>query len=1043
MSNDFYNHGSFPTTGSAATSASMRAELDLIAAGFDKMPDLTGTQDRLIVVNSSSTGLTTTNLLSLTPAGFVGIGTFPNPPLTPLHVNGNGGELVRLSINVDATAQQEPAIGFASRVTDTNPAVKISALEYDLSDRRASLLFYTRELDTDSLPTERMRITHDGLVGIGTGTPSQELHLYKDSNSVTSVYVENPNAGSSAATNLVLAPETGTAVFIAGSSTYGGSAITGGALGAGLYTSSGLTNGLSVGASAGPLKFFSGSTSVERARIDSNGRVIVGATTAPPTVETISPLASLSSAAGATDAQDFGIYNYQNAGGTARVRVGSKIFFARSRSGTVGSLGGIVSSGDILGQMRFSGDDGAALITGAEITSEVDGTPGTNDMPGRLVFSTTADGASTPTERMRIDSAGDVGIGTTTPITKLEVSGNNNTTWSVTASITGATMDVTAVAAGTIAVGDLVFASGVSPYTRVTAFGTGSGGNGTYTVSVFQTVASTTLNGAPTYGNTIIRITDTDTGAAAGQPTGALQFFTSDGSTPTAGVGAYVASINESNTPDSALVFGTRDNAGGGVDANERMRIDSSGNVGINTTSPAVKINVVGGTTSGAVDDAALFSGGVAGVAGSGAAIYLSGANTVARGVAIAGINTNGAGNAHAMTFSTSASTAAPTERMRIGEDGRLQINGANGLTSALVSTAGNFPLAAGVTAYQFRADATFDAANTSAVGFGSTYDFPSSGTFTSSYQFFAANIPALTGTAAVTNNYGVYVAAQTVGTNIYGVSSNIDAATDRWNFYAGGTADNYFAGKVGIAQTTPQKELHITSGATTGAMLRFENTITGIASGNAYGTIEFFGNDNSPSANGVRAKIDGVASNTTGATQLRFYATPSASTTQTLGLTVTTSGITTTGITATGTITQNNVAMSTGSVTMSSADTQVDVDITANFPASVSYGQYMMVDTQGVYLPSGATYATSSRLFKSWAQNIAWNGTTYVIAGAVLKYAAYNQDATNFPAGAVNASKVLTVVSTTQVLLRFQNRTTPAAGSNTYFTYKLEVHTV
>jgi hypothetical protein len=32
-------------------------------------------------------------------------------------------------------------------------------------------------------------------------------------------------------------------------------------------------------------------------------------------------------------------------------------------------------------------------------------------MPGRLVFSTTADGASTPTERMRIDSAGSVGIG--------------------------------------------------------------------------------------------------------------------------------------------------------------------------------------------------------------------------------------------------------------------------------------------------------------------------------------------------------------------------------------------------------------------------------------------------------------------------------------------------------------------------------------------------------------------------------------------------------------------------------------------------------
>ena len=40
--------------------------------------------------------------------------------------------------------------------------------------------------------------------------------------------------------------------------------------------------------------------------------------------------------------------------------------------------------------------------------AEVDGTPGSGDMPGRLVFLTTLDGASTATERMRIKSAGQV-----------------------------------------------------------------------------------------------------------------------------------------------------------------------------------------------------------------------------------------------------------------------------------------------------------------------------------------------------------------------------------------------------------------------------------------------------------------------------------------------------------------------------------------------------------------------------------------------------------------------------------------------------------
>lgn len=60
---------------------------------------------------------------------------------------------------------------------------------------------------------------------------------------------------------------------------------------------------------------------------------------------------------------------------------------------------------------RFDYYDGASFISAAEISVVVDGTPGTNDMPGRLVFSTTADGASTPTERMRIASAGQIGIG--------------------------------------------------------------------------------------------------------------------------------------------------------------------------------------------------------------------------------------------------------------------------------------------------------------------------------------------------------------------------------------------------------------------------------------------------------------------------------------------------------------------------------------------------------------------------------------------------------------------------------------------------------
>jgi hypothetical protein len=71
----------------------------------------------------------------------------------------------------------------------------------------------------------------------------------------------------------------------------------------------------------------------------------------------------------------------------------------------------IVSNGDTLGGIYFSGYDGSAFLRSATIEGFVDATPGANDMPSRLGFFTTPDGSASPTERMRIDSSGNVGIG--------------------------------------------------------------------------------------------------------------------------------------------------------------------------------------------------------------------------------------------------------------------------------------------------------------------------------------------------------------------------------------------------------------------------------------------------------------------------------------------------------------------------------------------------------------------------------------------------------------------------------------------------------
>lgn len=315
----------------------------------------------------------------------------------------------------------------------------------------------------------------------------------------------------------------------------------------------------------------------ERVRIDSVGVLLVGYSSATATVAAATAITPRLQIHGASlSPASVGQYAW---GGT------NAYYTFNSSAGTFETYTA-VTAGDALGIIQFNGADGTSFVGGAQIKSSAEGTISTGIVPGRLQFYT-ASPAGTLTERVRIDSDGDVGIGTTSPTAHLEVAGSTTETWtSTSSSISGTTLTVGGTITGTVAVGDLVLGANIQPYTRITALGTGTGGAGTYTVSVSQTAAAAATYGTTNYSGTLIRITDTDTSVRGGQPTGGLQFYTSDGSAPTAGVGAYVAAVAESTTPDTALVFGTRDNAGGGIDANERMRIDSSGNVLIGTTTP-------------------------------------------------------------------------------------------------------------------------------------------------------------------------------------------------------------------------------------------------------------------------------------------------------------------------------------------------------------------------------------------------------------------------------------------------------------------------
>jgi DUF2075 family protein len=106
-------------------------------------------------------------------------------------------------------------------------------------------------------------------------------------------------------------------------------------------------------------------------------------------------------------------------GGTAAVGVfrfdasaaAPTVELRKSRNASIGGHT-ILQDDDGLGRIDFKGSDGVGWIYGAQILASVDGTPGTNDMPGKLEFRTTSDGSTALATRLTI---GNVGAFTTNP----------------------------------------------------------------------------------------------------------------------------------------------------------------------------------------------------------------------------------------------------------------------------------------------------------------------------------------------------------------------------------------------------------------------------------------------------------------------------------------------------------------------------------------------------------------------------------------------------------------------------------------------------
>jgi hypothetical protein len=333
----------------------------IYSPGTDQVAITTGGTGRLFVDSSGRVGLGTS-----TPRSQYGVtpklqieGTDSTGSLSAIrNSNDSGGAYILLgksrgaALTSSTIVQSGDVLGAvyfqgADGTDIETPAAGIEAVVDGTpgSNDMPGRLVFSTTADGSATPTERMRIDSSGRVGIGTTSPTSILH----------VAAATPEVQIIGSTNAYLSIK---------------------------------------GASGGPWTWRSNSTAFsledngsERLRVDSSGRLLVGTSTTVGANRTLQ--------VAGTGAEFF--YN-------AADNDAPPIILSKSR----GSLSSptIVSSGDNTGFIRFRGYDGSGYVDTARIDSVVDGTPGTNDMPGRLVFSTTADGASSPTERMRITSTG-------------------------------------------------------------------------------------------------------------------------------------------------------------------------------------------------------------------------------------------------------------------------------------------------------------------------------------------------------------------------------------------------------------------------------------------------------------------------------------------------------------------------------------------------------------------------------------------------------------------------------------------------------------
>jgi hypothetical protein len=296
-----------------------------------------------IIFGTTATGTSSTERMRIDSSGRVGIGT--SAPASTLHIQHaaqTAGYWEGKGLLIHEDATANQGIAFYSR-GDTEQYIA------SLVDDPTSYLIIGTRKSSSVNAVDAITIRGDGKVGIGTTSPSELLHV----------------AGT---IRIGAVPGTDT----------------NGALPVLFQTSAGNIDGGS-GLTYNP----------------GGDRLLVGTSTARDNFFNTSGLGGLLQVEGANNNARRVISHVYGVTGPG----GPMLALGKHRGNSVGD-NTVVQSGDECGLLSFLGSDGTEFVEAAQIRAEIDGTPGANDMPGRLVFSTTADGASVPTGRAQIDNAG-------------------------------------------------------------------------------------------------------------------------------------------------------------------------------------------------------------------------------------------------------------------------------------------------------------------------------------------------------------------------------------------------------------------------------------------------------------------------------------------------------------------------------------------------------------------------------------------------------------------------------------------------------------